>query len=211
MASSIMHVAISTGVLRAFPDIERNRFLLGSMFPDAAGPGNGHRKINVCDGTKKTYDLPGFRRQFAEQLKHDPLYLGYYLHLVQDLVFRVYVYRTHHWDPMPEGNRERLHNDYAITNSYIIERYGLTPDLELPEGIASEPLFADENFDLGGFLESYHTYFGKKVDGDIFFFTKEMADECIAMCLSRCIAEVQAIRTGTGFIDEIEYAWDRPQ
>ena len=211
MASSIMHVAISTGVLREFPDIERNRFLLGSMFPDAAGPGNGHRKINVCDGTKKTYDLPGFRRQFAEQLKHDPLYLGYYLHLVQDLVFRVYVYRTHHWDPMPEGNRERLHNDYAITNSYIIERYGLTPDLELPEGIASEPLFADENFDLGGFLESYHTYFGKKVDGDIFFFTKEMADECIAMCLSRCIAEVQAIRTGTGFIDEIEYAWDRPQ
>lgn len=211
MASSIMHVAISTGVLREFPDIERNRFLLGSMFPDAAGPGNGHRKINVCNGTKKTYDLPGFRRQFAEQLKHDPLYLGYYLHLVQDLVFRVYVYRTHHWDPMPEGNRERLHNDYAITNSYIIERYGLTPDLELPEGIASEPLFADENFDLGGFLESYHTYFGKKVDGDIFFFTKEMADECIAMCLSRCIAEVQAIRTGTGFIDEIEYAWDRPQ
>ena len=211
MASSIMHVAISTGVLREFPDIERNRFLLGSMFPDAAGPGNGHRKINVCDGTKKTYDLPGFRRQFAEQLKHDPLYLGYYLHLVQDLVFRVYVYRTHHWDPMPEGNRERLHNDYAITNSYIIERYGLTPDLELPEGIASEPLFADENFDLGGFLESYHTYVGKKVDGDIFFFTKEMADECIAMCLSRCIAEVQAIRTGMGFIDEIEYAWDRPQ
>ena len=107
MASSIMHVAISTGVLREFPDIERNRFLLGSMLPDAAGPGNGHRKINVCDGAKKTYDLPGFRAQFAEQLKNDPLYLGYYLHLVQDLVFRCYVYRIHHWNPMPEGNRER--------------------------------------------------------------------------------------------------------
>ena len=210
MASSIMHVAISAAVLKEFPEIERNRFLLGAMFPDAAGPGNGHRKINVCNETKKTYDLPGFRAQFAEQLKTDPLYLGYYLHLVQDLVFRNYVYKVHHWDPMPEGNRERLHNDYAITNSYIIDRNGLAPDMELPDGIEAEPLFAEERFDLSGFLQNYRAYFGQKVSGDIFFFTREMADECIAMCLEKCIAEVNALRAGAGYIDEIEYAWDRP-
>ncbi|MBR5712302.1 MAG: hypothetical protein IKX54_01780 [Lachnospiraceae bacterium] len=209
MASSIMHVAISEGILREYPEIERNRFLLGSMFPDAAGPGNGHRKINVCEETKKTYDLPGFRAQFAEQLKTDPLYLGYYLHLVQDLVFRVFVYRIHHWDPRPEGNPGRLHNDYAITNSYIIGKYGLTPDLELPEGIENEALFADEDFDLAGFLQGYRSYFDKEVDGECFFFTREMADDCIAMCLSKCIEEVKAVRAGAGCIDEVEYAWNR--
>ncbi len=209
MASSIMHVAISDLVLREFPDIERNRFLLGSMIPDAAGPGNGHRKINICEGTKKTYDLPGFRAQFAEQLKSDPLYLGYYLHLVQDLVFRNYVYKVHHWNPMPEGNRERLHNDYAITNRFIIERYGLKPDIELPAGIGSEPLFADHDFDLEGFLQRYRSYFEVEGRGEIFFFSKEMAEECIGLCLRACIEELKALRAGTGFVDEIEYAWDR--
>ncbi|MBO4653562.1 MAG: hypothetical protein J5649_09635 [Lachnospiraceae bacterium] len=209
MASSIMHVAISEGVLREFPELERNRFLLGSIYPDAAGPGRGHRKINVCDETKKTYDLPGFRAQFAEQLRTDPLYLGFYLHLIQDIVYRKYVYKTHHWDPRPEGNVERLHNDYAITNSYIIEKYKLTPDLVLTDGMEAEPLFADDNYDLAGFLQNYRSYFGTPVTGDCFFFKREMADECIELCLQKCIAEVKAIREGTGFTDEIEYAWDR--
>lgn len=209
MASAIMHMAISDRVLREFPEIDRNRFLLGSMLPDAAVGGNGHRKINVCEETKKTYDLPGFREQFRGQLKTDALYLGYYLHLVQDLVYRDYVYRIHHWDPRPEGNVERLHNDYAITNRYIIERYGLKPDIALPDGIAEEPLFADCRFDLEGFLRNFRNYFTEQPDGDIFFFTKEMTDECIGLCLKRCIAEVNALKAGEGYIDEIAFAWNR--
>ncbi|MBO4399263.1 MAG: zinc dependent phospholipase C family protein [Lachnospiraceae bacterium] len=209
MASAIMHLAISDRVLREFPDMDRNRFLLGSMLPDAAVAGNGHRKINVCNGTKKTYDFPGFREQFREQLKKDALYLGYYLHLVQDIVFRNYVYKIHHWNPLPEGNVERLHNDYAITNRYIIERYGLKPDIALPDGIEKEPLFADCRFDFEGFLRNFGNYFTEQPEGEIFFFTKEMADECIGLCLKQCIAEVNALKAGAGYIDEIALAWDR--
>lgn len=41
----------------------------------------------ICSGTKKTYDLTAFRSRFGRKVMTDDLYLGYYLHLVQDLLF----------------------------------------------------------------------------------------------------------------------------
>ena len=40
-------------------------------------------KVNVQDGTKKTYDFDRYREMFGERMLKDDLYLGYYLHLVQ--------------------------------------------------------------------------------------------------------------------------------
>lgn len=71
MASSMMHYAIFNALCRCGTFTDRNRFLLGSILPDAALSRNSHRKISVLGGTKKTYDLSGFRSQYAEQMKQD--------------------------------------------------------------------------------------------------------------------------------------------
>ncbi len=34
----------------------------------------------------------------GEQMKTDELYLGYYLHLIQDIFYRRYVYSEHHFN-----------------------------------------------------------------------------------------------------------------
>ena len=62
-------------------------------------------------------------------MREDDFYLGYYLHLVQDVLYRRFVYDKYHWNPMIPGNVERLHRDYAIVNGYIIKKYNLVNDL----------------------------------------------------------------------------------
>ncbi len=141
MGSRIMHLAIANELLTEYPDLDRNRFLFGTLLPDAATEGNSHARIDVCGGMR-TYDLTGFRRQHAGRLNTDALYLGFYLHLIQDMVFRQFVYGACRWDPAPPGNIERLHRDYAILNGYLIGKYRLSPDVRVPPGVEAEPLCA---------------------------------------------------------------------
>ena len=47
-------------------------------------------------------------------MKQDDLYLGYYLHLVQDLYYRNYLYVENHWNSAIPGNVEKLHHDYCV-------------------------------------------------------------------------------------------------
>ena len=206
MGSRIMHLAISDSLLKQMPRLDRNRFLIGSVLPDAAAEGNSHRKVTLRDG-KRTYDLSGFRAQYLERMKSDPLYTGFYLHLVQDLVFRQIVYGDRHWDPRPPGNVERLHNDYRILNRYIIQAYRLSSDLEIPPQIEAEPLVREDDYRIGGFFQELRSDFDAAADGTIFFFQKELADEYLEKAIRTCRSELAAIRTGGGYIDETALAW----
>ena len=209
MGSRIMHLAISEALLKQEPELDRTRFLTGSLLPDAAVSGNSHRKQLVCEGKKKTYDLTGFRSSYAEQMGRDALYLGFYLHLVQDLIFRRFVYTTHRWDPRPAGNIERLHRDYAIINPYLIRRYGLSPIPELPELPGNEPLLEGCRYEAEAFFRELRLDFAARPEGESFFFQREMADDYIARAIRACLAELTALRTGQGFLDERSLAWER--
>ena len=61
-------------------------------------------------------------------MKQDDLYLGYYLHLVQDLYYRNYLYVENHWNSAIPGNVEKLHHGYCVLNGRISQRYGLSKD-----------------------------------------------------------------------------------
>lgn len=209
MGSRIMHLAISTGLLPSLPGIDRNRFLLGSLLPDGAVGGNSHRRITVCGGQKKTFDLSGFRRQYGDRVKNDPLYMGYYLHLIQDVCFRRFVYTVHRWDPRPAGNLERLHRDYGILNPFLIEKYRLSPDLTLPKDLETEPLLQACRYDPAGLLKELKADFEIRTEGEIFFFKREMAEDYVSMCMSPCLSEIDALQKGVGFTDELSLAWDR--
>ena len=124
MASSIVHLAITNELIKRHSFKNADRLKFGAVIADAGYDGNSHMKISLPGG-HKTYDFTSFRQMFEKKMYEDDLYLGYYLHLIQDVVFRHFVYDKYHWNPMIPGNIERLHRDYAIVNDYVIKKYSI--------------------------------------------------------------------------------------
>lgn len=211
MASSIMHLAIAEKLLRTSELADADRFKLGCVMPDAHGAGIGraqsHFITRIMNDTKSTYRLSDFRRDYSDELMCDALYLGYYLHLVQDMLFGHFVYDTHGWDDKPAGNGDRLHNDFALLNGYLIEKYSLSDRLFIPTDIADERLMSVYPFSLEQLLSDIKNDFSAWGQGEIFFFTRQMADEFIGLAVQRCKEEISALKKGGYIIDETEYAW----
>lgn len=189
MASSVTHMAVTRLTALKLNLKDSDRLLLGAALPDLCADEypNSHLKLRIRGGTKNTYDLAAFRNSYGNLMAEDCLYLGYYLHLVQDMVFRDFVYKKHHWDPFTLGNVGRLHNDYRLINSYLIEKY------RLKDRIVHPALTAD---------------FNTRTEGEIFFFTKEMADDYIQVACDICVRELLAFFAGEKYIDQYERAWD---
>lgn len=192
---------------------DKNRLLLGAVLPDVYREGdsshNSHMKMRIRGGGRVTYDLTGFKEGYGKLMAEDSLYLGYYLHLVQDLVFRDFVYNEHHWNPAAAGNIERLHNDYRLINSYIIKKYGLRNELAIPSDFEKEPINALYPFGFHCLCDDLKSDFSAPSPGDIFFFTKEMADSFIRRACDICGKELQAWIEGNRYVDAYDWAWKK--
>lgn len=212
MASSIVHLAITNELTKKIVFSDPARLKFGAVVVDAGAGGNQygntHMKIFVEDGKKKTYDLDRYREMFGERMLTDDLYMGYYLHLVQDALYRHYVYDIHHWNPRIPGNVERLHKDYELLNQYVINKYGLTNDLIVPDGFDDEDINQLGVFDTEQLLRNMNSFFSPVDEEPIFFFTKEMSDEFIGQALEFCIREVKRVRNGEQGMNMLEYAWN---
>ncbi len=154
------------------------------------------------------YRLAYFRETYANELLTNSLYTGYYLHLIQDILYRQFVYDDYKWDPVPEGNVGRLHNDYRLLNTYLIQKYRITNEINFPNEIENERLFAIYPFDLKQLKSDLKNDFIPYNDGNAFFFTKSMSDEYIERTISKCVKEITSLRNGNNVIDEEKYAWN---
>lgn len=214
MASRVMHLAIANEICKEIQINDIERFRLGVILPDAynhnvQSANDSHLKYTLENGTKKTYKLEWFRKTYSEKLKSDDLYLGYHLHLIQDTVFRYFVYSLHYWNPYPKGNIERLHNDYKLLNNYIVDKYYLCNSLNFPEDIETESIFDIYPFDLDQLSIDFNSDFKPYSNGKGFFFTRKMADEYIKIATQKCLEEIKALRSDSFAIDETEWAWDK--
>ena len=209
MASSIVHLAVTNEIIASLDFNNTDRLKFGAVVVDSGYGGNSHLKIHILDGQKKTYDFNRFRQLFGECMLVDDLYLGYYLHLVQDALFRQFVYNKYHWNPTIPGNVERLHKDYSIVNYYVVTKYHLHNDLVVPDGFEHEAINQICSFDTEGLLMSMDSYFLPVEEEPIFFFTKEMSDEFIEGAIDFCVQEIEKIRRGEAGIDMVAYAWNR--
>lgn len=207
MASSIIHLAITNELANKIKVKDIKRLRMGSMLPDNVGP-KGHLKISICGNHKKTYNLEYFREEFRELIKEDDLYLGYYLHMIQDILYRKYVFTDYNWNTLIPGNVERLHRDYEICNSYVIEKYGLTKEMIESFSIDGQAIRRLADFNIEEFAVKVRDYFNPVDSDDIYFFTKEMADEFISKAVEMCINEVKNLQSGEELTDSYEWAWD---
>ncbi len=211
MASRILHLAVAERIIDRIPIKDKNRFRFGILLPDAyradAPKADSHLKISVCG--KKTYDLQRFRDVFGVKIKTDELYTGYYLHLIQDMVFRRIVYEEYNWNPRIPGNVERLWKDYEHINSLVITYYGLKNDLELPNNFFNEEINTIYPFDVHTLCSDLNRDFEeieKVQDYTAFFFTKEMASEFISKATEVCVAEINALQEENA-VKFYNYAW----
>ena len=158
MASRTLHLAAAKLILDEYPMADEKRFRLGSILPDAGERVSAHFRVRIDGGTKTMMALSDFRVRFADKMD-DPLYLGYYLHLVQDIVFRKVFYLDHGWKVDSLQKVERLYDDYHILNAWAIEKFALRDDLALPEDFSAEPICAVSDFALPEFLAELHADF----------------------------------------------------
>ena len=149
MASRLIHLSIADAILREFTISDEGRFRLGSILPDAKNDSHlraaPHYQVYLTDD-KLTYDVELFRSQFGERMKRDSLYLGYYL--IQDMVYRQYMYALPHWDARIWENVLQLHSDYRKINRYLIDSRGIENGIIAPADFEREDINRLFEFDL---------------------------------------------------------------
>ena len=159
------------------------------------------------DTGKRSYNLTEYKEKFGNLLKVDDLYLGYYLHLIQDLLYRHFMYDRYHWNPKSDGNIEKIHDDYKQINAYVISKYGLYIDIHVPNGFASEKTNEIADFEPDRFIQELKNDFERIEYKERFFFTDDMVDEYIQWAVEYCKKELATLENGSYYFDEYEWSW----
>jgi len=131
--------------------------------------------------------------------------LGYYLHLLQDLVFRDYMYHKLHFNPRRPGYLAGLHSDYRRLNHLLIRRYGLQADFAIPDD--PFPLQAIASFDMAGIPGALAEDFALPGSEEAFFFTEELAAGYIERAVTVCCRELQALNAHQQLTDPMDWTW----
>ncbi len=159
MASLLMHLAITKELIKNNLVTENSLFYLGSILPDAVtGDDNIHKEshfIKYLDDGFKVIDFEEFYNNHFVQIRTNHLYFGYYLHLIEDAIYRsmlanefgILKYR------MNSDFKEALYSDYHKINEYLTKKYKLDEidvvDIEIPSKISKIVTF-DTNILIEG-------------------------------------------------------------
>ena len=97
MAQRTIHYLFGELISREVELHDKKRFLLGSILPDAYVDleQRDATHFRVVDETGIYFDFPSFFEKYKKQIQEDDLYLGYYMHLVEDAFYRIFFYNVH--------------------------------------------------------------------------------------------------------------------
>ena len=190
---------------------DKHRFLLGSVMPDAFADGcdrdRTHYKIRTEE--KSYFDFNMFREQYSELIQKDDLYLGYYMHLVEDAFYRQFIYGGEYRMPCSLEEVAVLHKDYHILNSYIVGKWHIQNVLEKPIDLEQEPISKIATFRVNAFIEEMAHDFTEQTPGETYFMKECMLDEFVEKYVPLGLEELKSIRNGKYILQAIDYAWLR--
>ena len=211
MAQRMIHYLFGEILSRQIEIKDKDRFLIGSILPDAYVDGSErnitHFKYKLKPDNKEYFDFNKFREQYFELMQRDDLYLGYYMHLVEDAFYRQFLHSYQFKKPCNKEEVALLHNDYHILNSYIIEKYDIQNVLKKPFGFEQEPICKIATFGIDVFIETMVYDFIEKTLGETYFLTENMLDEFIEKYMVLGMKELQNILNGKCSLQAIDYAW----
>lgn len=210
MAQRTIHYLFGETIANRIEIADKKRFLLGSIMPDAIEARDRNQShFKVRTDSVSYFDFEAFRNQYIRLMLRDDLYLGYYLHLVEDAFYRAFIYQDCFTMPRTPEEVKLLHHDYHILNSYIVHQYGIHNILKKDIILAHEPIARIVPFRIHEFLEELSRDFTEQTDGATVFLTESMLDEFIEAYLPLAIEEIKNLRNGTSALWAMDYAWPR--
>lgn len=212
MAQRLIHYLLGEMLSKEIELKNKERFLLGSVMPDAYKELKYRDKTHFANRTDGIYfDFNLFREKFGRQMNEDDLYLGYYMHLVEDVFYRQFIHRDQF--RVPNGSEEVviLHNDYHILNSYIVSKYNCQNILQDKINLDSEKIMKIAEFRIDEFLHDLAGDFSDKTQGETVFVTEEMLDQFIEEYVLIMLEELRAVKNGKSLLAAKDYKWKRVQ
>lgn len=213
MAQRTIHLAFGQYVAQHMAITDQNRFLLGNILPDAFSDRiyreNTHYKKFLPDGSKIYFDFRQFGQDFAQELQQDDLYLGYYLHLIEDVYYRQFLHNGYDfWQQIKTmEDVNRLHQDYHLLNTYLVKAYGLQDTVTLPPEFDREPLHRIAPFDAPRFLNELHGDYHETLQGKTTLLTEDILDVFFQNYMDLVLKEAQKVRAGDFSTDPLDFAW----
>ena len=187
---------------------DKKRFLLGSILPDAIEPSTrdlSHFKIET--DTWKYFDFEAFRHKYSHEILQDDLYLGYYMHLVEDAFYRSFFYQPYFSMPRTREEVAVLHQDYHISNAYIVQKYQLQNILDTTFPLNDTPICNLTTFLIDEFLVELANDFTEQVQGNTTFITEPMLDQFVEKFIPLAIEECKRVKNGTSILNATDFAW----
>ena len=191
-----------------------DRFRVGNVLPDAIEDlvyrNLTHYQADTQVGGQslRISDFERFRRDFAPLVETDGLYLGYYMHLVEDACYRRF------WKKIgfPERHMTRekvavLHNDYHLLNAYIVRSRRLRDELVYPADFESEPVNRLYPFLLKDFLAEMRGDFTEDLRGTTHYMTEALLKEYLTGAMDVCRDALRRILSGGEPLDPRSLTW----
>ena len=193
---------------------DADRFRIGNVLPDAIEDlvfrNLTHFQLDTeKDGKSvRISDFERFRREFAPLVETDDLYLGYYMHLVEDACYRIFWQKARLFErSMTREKVAILHNDYHLLNAYIVSRYHIRDELVMPGHFETEPINRIYPFLLKDFLAEMRGDFTEHPEGKTVFMTEELLEEYLSDATDVCRDALRRILTGGEPLDPMDLAW----
>ena len=212
MAQRTIHYCFGTYLIEKGLIRDKDRFLLGSLLPDAYRFPQDRKKAHFQSDRipeKRFFDFDAFYDRFEGKIREDDLYLGYYLHLAEDDLYRDLFHRRLRLPRMKsDEDVEALHRDYHLINRAVVQAYDLHYDLKIPEDLDEEELLGIVPFETEAFLREFEKDFHEEVTGECRFISEEMVFRFVSEYRELLLKETEMLRRGERFLRAEDWAWD---
>lgn len=142
MASRMLHYILAVEIANNVPIRDINRFIIGSLIPDASSHSDGSYDIAHFADTdkaeeriKKGINWSLFEHKYKNEILDDSLYIGYLCHLIADAIWFKQV-ADKYIRIYPKKDRmsyiKKGYKDFQKLNSLLVEEYSVTcPSLQI--------------------------------------------------------------------------------
>ena len=209
----MMHYALGKVLADRLCPRDREGFMLGCILPDALPPDkkhdcNCHYIALFDDGRYKWFDSLAFYDEYEYEIKHDPIYLGYYFHLISDNVFRQIFYIELGLISR-RGERSlfrEFYRDYNILNRQIADFYQLDKGLSVPARLKDTALYKRYGFEPEALIKDICDDIDSRYEGETMHFDMDIVKRFVDRSAEICIKELAAIKEGRHVYDRYEMA-----
>lgn len=209
-----MHLAICSVLEKNLPIKDANSFKVGHILPDsvfkiAKIEVNSHFVKSIDDGRRKYFDFIEFYDTYKEYVLTDDLFLGYYFHLIQDNLFRRFLYSDLGllFKRGEEGFLENLYRDYHILNGLLVKKYSLKADMYVPDNFSHCAINDIYDFELAEDMETLQLQFKDNFSDTPVYLDENSADEFIYSAVKICEEEYKALCKGEHRFSEYDFAF----